>query len=157
MGRYALADNKDRFFSAIVYLLALADVAALGFGLQTIIPALSPLFQLLSILLIPVSIIYGIIPGGFGGLIIFFVLLIAVVQNPKISYFIRFNTMQSILMGIAISLIQIVFGTLGALQIIGAIVFLIVVPVCFYCMVQCAMGKYPEIPEFSKFVYQQVR
>ncbi|MCC0179102.1 hypothetical protein I4641_19215 [Waterburya agarophytonicola K14] len=157
MGRYALADNKDRFFGAIVYLLALADVVALGLGLATIIPALSPVFDFLSILLIPVMIIYGIIPGGFGGIVIFFILILAVVQNQKISYFIRFNTMQSILIGIAISLIQIVFGTLGGLNIIGMVVFLVVMPACIYCMVQCALGKYPEIPSFSKFVYEQVR
>jgi len=157
MGRHALTDGKDRFFGAIVYLLALADAVAFGSGLLLIIPALSPLFNILGILLLPVSIIYNIIPGGFGGLIIFFILLLAVVQNQNISYFIRFNTMQSILIGIALSLIQIVFSTLGALGIIGGIVFVIVTPICIYCMVQCALGKYPEIPSFSKFVYEQVR
>lgn len=157
MPRRGLTDYKDRFFGAIVYLLALADVVSLGVGLMTTIPLLSPLFSLLSVLLLPVILIYSLVPGGFGGLLIFFILILAVVQNPRISYFIRFNTMQSILMGIAISLIQIVFGTLGVLNIIGSIVFLIVVPICFYCMVQCALGNYPEIPSFSNFVYQQVR
>lgn len=157
MARRGLTDYKDRFFGAIVYLLALADAVSLGIGLMATFPILSPVFDLLSILLLPVIFIYNLVPGGFGGLLIFFVLLIAVVQNPRISYFIRFNTMQSILMGIALSLIQIVFGTLGVLSIIGSIVFLIVVPVCFYCMAQCALGNYPEIPSFSKFVYQQVR
>ena len=157
MGRHAFTNNKDRFFGAIVYLFALADVMALGLGLLSIFPALAPLFQILTTILIPVGIIYNIIPGGFGGLIIFFILILAVVQNPKISYFIRFNTMQSILIGIAVSLINIVFGTIGGLGIVGIAVFLVVVPVCIYCMVQCAIGKYPEIPSFSKFVYQQVR
>ena len=157
MGRRAFVDNKDRFFGAAVYLFALADVMAMGLGLLSIIPALAPIFQILTTILIPVGIIYNIIPGGFGGLIIFFVLLLAVVQNPKISYFIRFNTMQSIMMGIALSLIQIVFGTLGALGVIGGVVFVIVMPVCIYCIAQCVLGKYPEIPSFSKFVYEQVR
>lgn len=157
MGRRAFTDNKDRFFGAIVYLLALADVVGLGIGLLSVVPALSPLFSILGILLTPVIIIYGIIPGGFGGLLVFFVLMAAVVNNPKISYFIRFNTMQSILMGIAVSLIQIVFGTLGVLGVIGILVFLVVMPISIYCMVQCAMGRYPEIPSFSKFVYDLVR
>ena len=157
MGRRAFTDNKDRFFGAAVYLFALADVVGLGIGLLSIVPALAPLFKILTVILIPVGLIYNIIPGGFGSIVVFFVLILAVVQNQKISYFIRFNTMQSILMGIAVSLIQIVFGTLGALGVIGGIVFLIVTPVCIYCMVQCALGKYPEIPSFSKFVYDQVR
>ena len=153
MGRRAFTNNQDRFFGAIVYLLALADVVGLGIGLLSIIPALSPLFTLLSILLTPVIIIYSLVPGGFGGLLVFFVLMATVVNNQSISYFIRFNTMQSILIGIAVSLIQIVFG---ALPLIGILVFLVVVPVCIYCMVQCAIGKYPEIPSFSKFVYDLV-
>ena len=157
MGRHAFTDNKDRFFGAIVYLFALADVVALGSGLLSIVPALAPLFQVLQTILIPVAIIYNIIPGGFGGLIIFFILILAVVQNPKISYFIRFNTMQSILIGIAVSLITIVFNAIGGLGMVGILVFLIVMPVCIYCMVQCALGKYPEIPSFSQSVYQQVR
>ena len=157
MGRSAFTDNKDRFFGAVVYLFALADAVSMGGGLLSIVPALAPLFQILTTMLIPVGIVYNIIPGGFGSLIVFFILILAVVQNQKISYFIRFNTMQSILIGIAISLIQIVFSTLGGLNIIGIAVFLIAVPVCIYCMVQCALGKYPEIPSFSKFVYDQVR
>jgi len=169
MGRHALTDNKDRFFGAIVYLFALKDAFFFGALLLSIVPALapilSPLISFLGILLLPVTLIYAIvgtaIPGGFGSLVIFFVLIIAVVQNERISYFIRFNTMQSILIGIALSLIQILVTQLSALgsimSLIGGITFLIATPICIYCMVQCILGKYPEIPNFSKFVYDQVR
>lgn len=165
MKRRGLTDYKDRFFGAIVYLFALRDAVALGSILLLTIPALSPIISpfmdLLFILIIPVNLIYGIvgtaIPGGFGSLLIFFVLIIAVVQNDRISYFIRFNTMQSILIGIALSLILIVSDALRVLGLIGGFIFLIAAPVCLYCMVQCALGKYPEIPSFSKFAYDQVR
>ncbi len=154
-------DFKDRFFGAVVYLFAVYDVMALGIGLFTQIPALLPLFQLLQILLTPIQIIYGIfntaIPLGLGSLIVFFILFLAVVRNERIGYFIRFNTMQSILIGIAISLIQIIFGTLGGLGLIGSLVFVVVVGVCFYCIAQCFMGRYPEIPSFSDIVYMYVQ
>ena len=154
-------DIKDRFFGAIVYLFAVYDVMALGIGLFTLIPALLPLFQILQILLTPIQLIYGIfntaIPLGLGSLVVFFILFLAVVRNDKVNYFIRFNTMQSILIGIAVSLIQIIFGTLGGLGIVGGLVFLVVVSVCFYCIVQCFLGRYPELPSFSDIVYMYVQ
>lgn len=165
MNRRGLTDYKDRFFGAIVYLFALKDAVGLGFILLSALPSLSPILSpiigLLNILLIPVDLIYALlntaIPGGFGSLVIFFVLIIAVVQNERISYFIRFNTMQSILIGIALSLILIISNTLGVLSLIGGLIFLIAAPICLYCIVQCILGNYPEIPNFSKFVYDQVR
>ena len=165
MSRRGLTDYKDRFFGAAVYLFALRDAVGLGLilllALPSLSPILSPLIGLLNILLTPVNLIYAIvgtaIPGGFGSLVIFFVLIIAVVQNEKISYFIRFNTMQSILIGIALSLILIVSNTLGVLNLIGGLIFVIAAPICLYCIVQCALGNYPEIPNFSRFVYDQVR
>lgn len=154
------ADYKDRFFGAVVYLFAIYDAMALGTSLLVQIPALSPLFQLLQVLLTPIQIIYGIfntaIPLGFGSLVVFFILFLAVVRNEKIAYFIRFNTLQSILIGIAISLIQIVFGALGGLALIGGAVFLVTTAICLYCMVQCILGSYPEIPSISDIVYTQL-
>lgn len=154
------ADFKDRFFGAVVYLFAIYDAMALGAGLFAQIPALLPLFELLQLLLLPISLIYGVfntaIPFGFGSLVVFFILFLAVVRNERIAYFIRFNTLQSILFGIALSLIQIIFGTLGALSLIGGLVFIVATAACFYCMVQCILGRYPEIPSISDVVYTQL-
>ena len=58
--------------------------------------------------------------------------------------------------GIAISLISIVFGTFGALGWIGGLVFIIATGASLYCMVQCALGRYPEIPSISDAVYAQL-
>ena len=156
-------DYKDRFFGAIVYLFALYDAIGLGVDLLAI-PALFPLFNLLRIILLPVEIIYGIfntaIPLGFGSLVVFFILFLAVVRNEKIAYFIRFNTMQSILIGIAVSLIQIILQVLGGLSLIGSVigsaVFMVATVACFYCMVQCILGRYPELPSISDVVYTQM-
>ena len=155
MGRGGYADSSDRFFGAIVYLLALSDSVSLLGGLLAI-PMLRPVFEILAILLTPVAIINRIIPMGFGSLILFFILLLAVVQNPKISYFIRFNTMQSILIGIALSLIQIIIGTIPGLGLIGSVISVLAIGTCLFCMVQCALGKRPDIPSFSHFVYNYV-
>ena len=160
MSRYGSADIKDRFFGAAVYLFAIYDAFGLGIGLVSQVPALAPVFNFLQILLLPISLIYGIfntaIPFGFGSLVVFFILFIAVVRNDRIPYFIRFNTLQSILFGIAISLIAIIFGTLGGLELIGGLVFIIATGASLYCMAQCAMGRYPEIPTVSAAAYSQL-
>lgn len=152
-------DVKDRFFGAAVYLFAIYDAIALGVGLVSVFPALLPLFNLLQLLLTPISLIYGIVNTAipfFGSLLIFFVLFLAVVRNERIPYFIRFNTLQSILFGIAVSLIAIVFGTFGGLGLIGGLVFIVATGASIYCMVQCALGRYPEIPSISDAVYAQL-
>ena len=151
MGRSGSIDYSDRFFGAIVYLLALSDAVSLLGGLLTI-PALRPLFSILTLLLTPVAIVNSIIPFGFGSLVIFFVLLLAVVQNPKISYFIRFNTMQSILIGIALSLVGIIIQTIPGLGLISSMISIFAIGICLFCMVQCILGRLPYIPSFSQFV-----
>ena len=160
MARFGTADVKERFFGAAVYLFAIYDAIALGSGLVVQIPALAPIFNLLQILVFPVSLIYGvfnsIIPLGFGSLIVFFVLFIAVVRNERIPYFIRFNTLQSILFGIALSLITIIFQSFGGLGLIGGVVFIIATGASLYCIAECAMGRYPEIPTVSAAAYSQL-
>ena len=158
MARGGNADYSDRFFGAIVYLLALSDAAFLFVRLP-VIKILEPMYQLIGLILTPALIVNGFINAlffGFGSLVLFFVLLIAVVQNPKISYFIRFNTMQSILIGIALSLIGIVSGSIPGLDLIGGLVSLVAIAACVFCIVQCLLGRRPDIPSFSHFVYNYV-
>ena len=159
MARFGSADVKDRIFGAAVYLFAIYDAMQLGTGLLVQVPALLPLFKLLGILITPVSLIYSIVNTAipvFGSLLVFFILFLAVVRNENISYFIRYNTLQSILFGIAISLISIVFSTLGALGIIGSFVFIVATGASLFCMVECALGRRPEIHTVSAAVYSQL-
>jgi uncharacterized membrane protein len=156
MARFGSADVKDRVFGAAVYLFAIYDAMTLGNGLMVQFPALAPIFRFLQLLLLPIAQLYSIIPGGFGSLIIFFILFLAVVQNEKISYFIRFNTLQSILISIAIFLVSIVFQTLGGLGLVGGLIFIIATGVSLFCMAECALGRYPEIPTVSAAAYSQL-
>lgn len=160
MARFGSADVKDRFFGAAVYLFAIYDAVLIGNGLVTQLPAAAPIFNLLQSILLPISLVYGIfdaiIPLGLGSLIVFFILFLTVVQNEKISYFIRFNTLQSILFSIAIALFSIIFGTLGGLELIGGFVFIIATGASLFCMAECAFGRYPEIPTISAAVYSQL-
>ncbi|XGV95870.1 MAG: Tic20 family protein [Leptolyngbya sp. BL-A-14] len=154
----------DRIFASLVYLLPLFDVIGLVSGVVGSGSFLSPIFRAIVIPLSPLlGLYYGF--GGFMPLIIFFALFLLVVRNESIAHFIRFNAMQSILFGIVLSLISILWRYIlaGALQ--GTLleqtlfntIFLGVVAAVGYSVVQSALGRYAEIPTISDAAYAQVR
>ncbi|EPF18968.1 MAG: hypothetical protein EWV58_05120 [Microcystis aeruginosa Ma_MB_F_20061100_S19] len=152
-------DTKDRIFAALVYLLPLYSASDFGDSIFRQIPFLK---EALAIALYPLAFLYSSL-GSFGSLIIFFVLFFAVVRNPRISHFIRFNTMQAILIDILVSLLRLVLGFvargLGAnfvLETLFNVVFLGAFAACVYSIIQSVIGKYADIPTISEAAYSQV-
>ena len=149
---------SDRIFASLPYLLPLVEGLVFGSFLFRQFPALQVVF----VPLLPVLVFYGSIP--FAGLIIFFALFLLVVRNEKISHFIRFNTMQAILLDIVVILCSFVLqiltpipGTGFAIQTLANTIFLGIVAAVVYSVVQSLMGRYAEIPAISDAVYMQVR
>lgn len=152
-------DTKDRIFAALVYLLPLYSAFAFGIFIFQQIPFLG---AALAIALYPLAFLYSSL-GSFGSLIIFFVLFFAVVRNPRISHFIRFNTMQAILIDILVYLLGLVLGFFArglganlALETLYNVVFLGAFAACVYSIIQSVIGKYAEIPTISEAAYSQV-
>jgi hypothetical protein len=152
-------DTKDRIFAALVYLLPLYSAFAFGDSIFRQIPFLG---AALAIALYPLAFLYSSL-GSFGSLIIFFVLFFAVVRNPRISHFIRFNTMQAILIDILVSLLGLVLkffaqglGANLALETLFNVVFLGAFAACVYSIIQSVIGKYADIPTISEAAYSQV-
>lgn len=152
-------NTKDRFFAAIVYLMPLVDAMPFGGFLF----AQFPVLLWLQIPLMPVQLVYRSIP--FAGLIVFFILFAAVVRNERISHFIRFNTMQAILIDILLLLLglllRLLAGGLGQTNLLAQtlynVIFLGSLAACLYSIVQSIMGRYAEIPTISDAAYSQVR
>ncbi|MBF2033935.1 MAG: hypothetical protein IGR92_00295 [Leptolyngbyaceae cyanobacterium T60_A2020_046] len=157
---------QERFFGALPYLLPLIEVCILAFvfamrgiGLFAEIPAT----QLILVPLMPLIRLYTSFP--FAGLIVFIALLALVVRNTNISHFIRFNTMQAILLDIVLILGQIILNMvlvpiLGTNFIIETVLNVVVLGIFLaigYCVVQTVRGQYAEIPTLSEAVYMQVR
>ena len=140
----------DRLFGSLVYLLPILDVYAYGGFVFEQFPIVGQLYQLLS----PLMLIYSI---PFGSFALFLGLYIGVANNPKVSRFIRFNTLQSILIGILISLCGLVlqymlrpiFGMGIVTQVLMNVVFLGSISAAFYGIGMSALGKYAEIPQLS--------
>ncbi len=151
-------DFKDRLFAALVYSIPLYYVLPFGIFIFDRLPFL----KIIQVILAPVAFIYGINP--FMGIIIFFVLFLAVVKNEKISHFIRFNTLQAIMLDILLFVLgfflQILVQGVGqnlVIETLYNIVFLATLAACLYSIVQSILGRYAEIPGISEAVYSQVR
>jgi Chloroplast import apparatus Tic20-like len=141
----------DRFFGSLVYLLPILEVYGFGGLVFAQFPIVAQLYQPL----LPLMLIYSIPYGGF---ILFLVLYLAVVKNPKISRFIQFNTLQAILIGIAISLCGIflqyillpIFVPGVVTQVLTTVVFVVTIAIAGYAIVMSALGKYTDIPKLSE-------
>ncbi len=150
------ATVKDRIFASLPYLLPL--VSALPFG--SLLFRQFPALQVLFIPLAPLQIIYSL---PLAGLVIFFVLFLLVVRNEKIAHFIRFNTMQAILLDIALVLCSMVsqyllqpMGINLVTETLFNIIFLATVVACGYSVTQSLLGRYAEIPAISEAANAQV-
>jgi len=149
----------DRIFACLPYLLPLID--SLGFG--SFLFRQFPVLEVLLIPLQPVLIVYGSL-GQIGQLIVFFALFMLVVRNEKINHFIRFNTMQAILLDIVIFLCSVLLriltsipGSGFAMETLANTIFLGILAAVVYSVFQSLMGKYAEIPTISDAVHMQVR
>lgn len=150
----------DRIFASLPYLLPLIDGLTFSGPFFTQFPALQPLL----IPLFPFITLYRDIP--FMGLIIFFALFLLVVRNERINHFIRFNTMQAIMLDIVLFLctiivqfvLQPIFGGQGLIfETILNVIFLGTIAAVVYSVAQSLLGRYAEIPTLSDAVHMQVR
>ncbi|TAE60361.1 MAG: hypothetical protein EAZ76_03855 [Nostocales cyanobacterium] len=149
----------DRIFACLPYLIPLVESLNFSSSLLT-------QFPILQVLLLPVLLVGSVYNslGSIGQIVIFFALFLLVVRNEKISHFIRFNTMQAILLDIVLILCSIGLqilssapGTGFALQTLANTIFLGILASFVYAVFQSLMGRYAEIPAISDAVYMQVR
>lgn len=157
---------QDRIFACLVYLLPILDLLSAGFAgpVLNTVPALGyvlvPLVPLLSIynfsyLGLPI-VAFAIFIGLFAG----------VVNNRNLPHFLRFHTMQALVLsififlcGAVLSLFGLTRGLVGTSsssieslfwQSLMSVVFLGVMAAALYSIVQAARGQYAEIPVISE-------
>jgi uncharacterized membrane protein len=150
----------DRIFAALVYLIPLYDGVVYGRFLFVQFPFLT----YLQYPLLPLAIVYSLIPFGLGSLVVFIALFVGVVRNEKIPHFIRFNTMQAILISIVLAIVSLIYQVVLAPLIRGFFaevlfntIFLGVLAMVGYSVVQSARGRYAEMPVISEASYLQTR
>ena len=157
MSSQSSATAADRFFGSLAYLLPIADVYFFGLFVFREFPIIEQLYQ-------PLAPLLAINNNQIGSLVLFFGLYVGVVINPQISRFIRFNVLQSILIGILISLCGLllryvllpIIGMGAVTQVLMNVVFYGTIAVSGYGIFMSALGKYTEIPQLSDTAQMQI-
>ena len=150
----------QRVVAPLVYLLPWSD--AIPFG--------GPLFQQypwmqwFTLPVLPLALLERSVPFGLGGLLLFFVLFLAVVRNPNVPYFLRFNTLQALLTDIVIMVLGFAFGILlrpiagGTLLVstLSSTIVVAVLAILLFALVECWRGREPDLPGISQAVRMQL-
>jgi hypothetical protein len=147
----------QRLLAALAYLLPWSDALPYGRWLFSQFPVLN----WTALPALPLMTLQQAIP--FGSLLVFFVLFLAVARNPQVPYLIRFNVLQAILIDIVLMLLTLAFDTLLAplgtgllLRTLSNTVFLGVLLLVGYAVVQCLRGEEADIPTVSEAVRMQL-
>ncbi len=152
-----LIPNWQRLIGMYIYMLPWSEAIPFGSNLFVQIP----LLKWLTLPTLPFLVLETAIP--FGSLILFITLFLAVIRNPKIPYFLRYNTLQAILFNIAIYLMryafQIIINPLGNGLIVRTLystVFIGALTIVIFAIGECLQGKEPDFPGFSEAVKMQL-
>jgi Chloroplast import apparatus Tic20-like len=169
----------DRLWAAMPYILPIASSLAFASALETLLPVTSLLMLPLRVLAVPYFIVLGAVSSvGLSSQLAEFAIFIAlfalVVRNPKIPHFIRYNTMQAMMIDIVMTLISLVFQAVdlsveiitqrGLTDPLGVVVLIFFAGVFVtaaaaygYSLFNVAQGKYAEIKWVSEAAYAQTQ
>ena len=146
-----------RLLGVLLYMIPWSD--SLIFGNHLYIKY--PFIQIIQIPAIPIILIERSIP--FGNLLLFLAIFIGLVRNNKVSYFVRFNALQSLLINIGIIIIsfifQIFFSPFGNSLIIrtfSSTLFISLLSMITYCVWSCTQGNEPNLPGISEATKMQL-
>ena len=146
-----------KILGIILYMIPWAD--CLTFGNHLYIKY--PFTQIIQIPAIPIIIIERSMP--FGNLLLFLAIFIGIVRNNKVSYFLRFNALQSLLINIGIIIIsfifQIFFSPFGNSLIIRTFSSTLLIglfSMISFCVWSCIQGNEPNLPGISQATKMQL-
>ena len=147
----------QRLLAALAYLLPWSDAIPFGQGLFGPLPWLG----WLTLPALPVLQLQEMVP--FGSLVLFLLLFLAVVRNPRVPYGIRFNVLQAILIDIVLMLLSLAFQVLlgpfagsFAVRTLANTVFLGALLLCLFSLIQSLRGQEADIPTVSEAVRMQL-
>ena len=139
----------QRLSSVIIYTLPLK--ASIPFGYYLFYKY--SFLKLVLLLTFPVAVIEKSLP--FGGLLLFIILFAGLVRNPKVPYFVRYNTCQALLLDIALIISSYLLRIFPIME-LGLIIFIFTLCIFIYSIFQCFYGIEPEIPFISQSVRMQI-
>ena len=146
-----------KILGSLLYMIPWAD--SIIFGNHLYIKY--PFIQIIQIPAIPIILIERSIP--FGSLLLFLAVFIGIVRNSKISYFLRFNALQSLLINIGIIIISFIFEILFSsfsssliIRTFSSTLLITIFCLIGYCIWSCTKGNEPELPWISQATKMQL-
>ena len=151
----------QRVIAPLVYLLPWSDAIPFGLGMDGVFNQV-PLLRLLIVPAVPFIQLNRGVP--FGGLLLFFVLFLAVVRNPNVPYFLRFNTLQALMTDIVLIVLSFGFSILlqplasGSLLVgtLSSTIVIAVLAILVFALVECLRGHEPDLPGISQAARMQL-
>ena len=141
----------SRILGVFLYMIPWSD--SLMFGNHLYLKY--PFIQIIQAPAIPIIVIERSIP--FGNLLLFLAIFLGLVRNNKVSYFLRFNALQSLLINIGIIIISFIFEIIFSpfsssliIRTISSTLLISIFSIIVYCVWSCTQGKEPNLPGISQ-------
>ena len=148
---------EGKILGILLYLIPWAD--CLSFGNHLFVKY--PFTQIIQIPAIPIIIIERSLP--FGNLLLFLAIFIGLVRNNKVSYFLRFNALQSLLINIGIIIISFIveiffnpFSNTLIIRTFSTTLLISLFSIITYCVWSCTQGNEPNLPGISEATKMQL-
>ena len=120
-----------------------------------------PFTQIIQIPAFPIILIERSLP--FGNLLLFLAVFIGFVRNTKLSYFLRFNALQSLLLNIGIIILSFIFEILFSpfensliIRTFSSTFLISLLSIIAYCVWSCTQGNEPNLPGISQATKMQL-
>ena len=146
-----------RILGVLLYMIPWSD--SISFGNHLYIKY--PFIQIIQIPAIPIIIIERSIP--FGSLLLFLAIFLGLVRNSKVSYFLRFNALQSLLINIGIIIVSFIFEIIFSsfsnsliIRTFSSTLFISLFSIIIYCGWSCTQGNEPNLPVISQATKMQL-
>ena len=146
-----------KILGVLLYMIPWADCLTFGNHLYV----KYPFTQIIQIPAIPIIVIERSIP--FGNLLLFLAIFIGLVRNTKISYFLRFNALQSLLINIGIIIVNFIFEIIFSpflnsliIRTFSSTLLFSLFAVIVYCVWSCTQGNEPDLPIISEATKMQL-
>ena len=146
-----------KILGVLLYMIPWADCLTFGNHLYV----KYPFIQIIQIPAIPIILIERSIP--FGNLLLFLAIFIGLVRNTKISYFLRFNALQSLLINIGIIIVNFIFEIIFSpflnsliIRTFSSTLLFSLFAVIVYCVWSCTQGNEPDLPIISEATKMQL-
>lgn len=146
-----------KILGVLLYMIPWADCLTFGNHLYV----KYPFTQIIQIPAIPIILIERSIP--FGNLLLFLAIFIGLVRNTKISYFLRFNALQSLLINIGIIIVNFIFEIIFSpflnsliIRTFSSTLLFSLFGVIVYCVWSCTQGNEPDLPIISEATKMQL-